>query len=88
MYAIRSYYVSKQESIFDFGKGSDISSGRFASGAVGLDAVRINSTYESGADRKERQHYQQLNQEYMNLSTTYYSLKSVIHSMHANQCHA
>ncbi len=79
--------LSKQESIFDFGKGSDISSGRFASGAVGLDAVRINSTYESGADRKERQHYQQLNQEYMNLSTTYYSLKSVIHSMYAHQCH-
>lgn len=79
--------LSKHESLFDFSEGSEVVSGRFASGAVGLDAVRINSAYESGADRKERYHYQQLNQEYMNLSTTYYSLKSVIHSMHKRQDH-
>jgi len=54
---------------------------RFSSGVVGLNAVRVNSSFESGADRKERQHYQQLNHEYMNLSTTYHSLKSVVSSI-------
>ncbi|MGD9970202.1 MAG: FUSC family protein [Sulfuricurvum sp.] len=73
--------LSKPRAIFDPADAADVSAGRFASGAVGLNAVRINSTFESGADRKERQHYQQLNQEYMNLSTTYHSLRNVIASM-------
>ena len=48
------------------------------SGVVGLHAVRINSSFESGADRKNRQHSGQLNQEYMHLSTTFHSLKNII----------
>ncbi|MGE4472384.1 MAG: FUSC family protein, partial [Sulfuricurvum sp.] len=51
---------------------------RFSSGVVGLNAVRINSSFESGADQKERQHYQHLNHQYMNLSTTFHSLKSIL----------
>lgn len=51
---------------------------RFSNGVVGLNAVRVNSSFESGADRKERHHYQHLNHEYMNLSTTFHSLKSII----------
>lgn len=73
--------LSNPGSIFDPSDDTDSTAGRFASGVVGLNAVRINSEFESGADRKERQHYQQLNQEYMNLSTTFYSLKSIITSM-------
>ncbi len=73
--------LSNSGSIFDVSDDTDPSAGRFASGVVGLNAVRINSTFESGADRKERQHYQHLNQEYMNLSTTFYSLRGVIGSM-------
>lgn len=73
--------LSNPGSIFDPSDDTDPTAGRFASGVVGLNAVRINSEFESGADRKERQHYQHLNQEYMNLSTTFYSLKSIITSM-------
>jgi uncharacterized membrane protein YccC len=51
---------------------------RFSSGVVGLDAVRINTNFESGSDRRERQHYAHLNHEYMNLSTTFHSLKSIV----------
>ena len=51
---------------------------RFSSGVVGLNAVRINSSFESGSDRRERQHYAHLNHEYMNLSTTFHSLKSIV----------
>ena len=57
---------------------SNPSVSRFSSGVVGLNAVRINSAYESGSDQKERQHYSHLNHEYMNLSTTFHSLKSII----------
>lgn len=51
---------------------------RFSSGVVGLNAVRINSSFESGANRRERQHYANLNHEYMNLSTTFHSLQSIV----------
>ena len=73
--------LADPESVFGRGDDTDPSVGRFASGAVGLNAVRINSTFESGADRRERHHYRQLNQDYMNLSTTYHSLKSVVASV-------
>ncbi|MBV5320604.1 MAG: FUSC family protein [Sulfuricurvum sp.] len=58
---------------------------RFSSGVVGLDAVRINSNFESGSDRRERQHYAHLNHEYMNLSTTFHSLKSIVASIKEGQ---
>ncbi|MFA6143573.1 MAG: FUSC family protein [Sulfurimonas sp.] len=51
---------------------------RFSNGVVGLNAVRVNSSFESGSDQKERQHYAHLNHEYMNLSTTFHSLKSIV----------
>jgi len=58
---------------------------RFSSGVVGLDAVRINSSFESGSDRRERQHYAHLNHEYMNLSTTFHSLKSIVAAIKEGQ---
>ncbi|MDD4950844.1 FUSC family protein [Sulfuricurvum sp.] len=60
---------------------------RFSSGVVGLNAVRINSAYESGSDQKERQHYSHLNHEYMNLSTTFHSLKSMVAAIKENERH-
>lgn len=54
---------------------------RFSSGVVGLNAIRLNSSFESGSDRREQQHYGHLNHEYMNLSTTFHSLKSIIGSI-------
>jgi uncharacterized membrane protein YccC len=69
-----------------FGTKDDIQAQttRFSSGVVGLNATRINSAYESGADRKDRQHYQHLNHEYMNLSTTFHSLKNMIRAIEPN----
>ena len=52
--------------------------GRFSNGVVGLNAAQINSSFERGTNHKEQQHYQYLNHEYMNLSTTYHSLKSIL----------
>jgi len=70
--------LSDPESVFEAFDESNPALNRFSSGVVGLNAVRINSSFESGADRKERQHYQHLNHEYMNLSTTFHSLKSAV----------
>ena len=52
--------------------------GRFASGVVGLNATQINTAFEGKNDRKARQHYQHLNMAYMNLSTTYHSLRTLL----------
>ena len=51
---------------------------RFSSGVVGLHASRINSSFESHSGKKERLYYQHLNYEFMNLSTTYHSLKNIL----------
>jgi len=69
-----------------FGTKNDIQAQttRFSSGVVGLNATIINSAYESGADRKDRQHHQHLNHEYMNLSTTFHSLKNMIRAIEPN----
>lgn len=52
--------------------------GRFASGVVGLHATQVNTAFEGQNDRKARQHYQYLNHQYMNLSTTFHSLKTIL----------
>lgn len=70
--------LSDPKTVFTTFDQNDPSVSRFSNGVVGLDAVRINSSFESGADRRERQHYQHLNHEYMNLSTTFHSLKSIV----------
>lgn len=69
--------LADPEAVFE-SIGETGSVARFSSGVVGLNAVRINSSFESGADQKERQHYQHLNHQYMNLSTTFHSLKSIL----------
>lgn len=50
----------------------------FFSGVIGLDSVRVNSAFESKGDNVERLHYQHLNNEFMHLSTTLFSLKNCI----------
>lgn len=73
--------LSDPQSVFGTFDDTNPAVSRFSSGVVGLNAVRINSSFESGADQKERQHYEHLNHEYMNLSTTFHSLKSIIASI-------
>ncbi len=73
--------LSDPHSIFTSFDEANSSVSRFSSGVVGLNAIRVNSSFESGANQKERQHYAHLNQEYMNLSTTFYSLKSIVHTI-------
>ncbi len=73
--------LADPQSVFAVFDESNPAVTRFSSGVVGLNAVRINSSFESGNDQKEQQHYAQLNHEYMNLSTTFHSLKSIIASI-------
>lgn len=73
--------LSDPDSIFAAFDEANPAVSRFSSGVVGLNATRVNSSFESGAGQKERQHYAHLNQEYMNLSTTFYSLKSIVHAI-------
>ncbi|MDP3265475.1 MAG: FUSC family protein [Sulfuricurvum sp.] len=70
--------LSDPQSVFGTFDDTNPAVSRFSSGVVGLNAVRVNSSFESGSDRKERHYYGHLNHEYMNLSTTYHSLKSII----------
>lgn len=76
--------LADPDSIFGTDKDVQGQTARFSSGVVGLNAIRINSAYESGADRKDRQHSQHLNHEYMNLSTTFHSLKNMIRVLEPN----
>lgn len=79
--------LSNTQSVFGTFDDTNPSLSRFSGGVVGLNAIRINSSFESGADRKERQHYQHLNHEYMNLSTTFHSLKSILSSIKDRERH-
>lgn len=69
--------LADADAIFAVGAEGEPNAAGF-SGVVGLHAVRINSSFESGSDRKTRQHAGQLNQEYMHLSTTFHSLKNIL----------
>ena len=73
--------LADPDSIFGTKEDVQAQATRFSSGVVGLNATRINSAYESGADRKDRQHSQHLNHEYMNLSTTFHSLKNMVRAI-------
>ena len=74
--------LAKSESIFDTKSESDANT--FSSGVVGLQALRANTSFESGIDQKSRNFSYQLNHEYMNLQTTFHSLKSVLNGLHVN----
>jgi len=69
--------LADDAALFAAGAETDPGTAGF-SGVVGLHAVRINSSFESGTDRKARQLSGQLNQEYMHLSTTFHSLKNIL----------
>jgi len=56
----------------------EAATGRFASGVVGLNATQVNTAFEGKNDRRMRQLYQHLNMSYMNLSTTYHSLRTLL----------
>ena len=51
---------------------------KFSSGVVGVHAVAINSAFESGIDKRSRLSLEQLNIEFMHLSTTYHSLENIM----------
>ncbi len=45
------------------------------------DSLLINSAFESNVNKKDKMYYQRLNSEFMHLSTTYFSLKSIVASL-------
>ncbi|MFA6192801.1 MAG: FUSC family protein [Sulfurimonas sp.] len=77
--------VSNSNSIFDNQHDSKTHLSHFLSGMVGLNAIRINSSFESVHDKKRRVLYKQLNHEFMNLSTTYHSLKSILFAIESKK---
>lgn len=77
--------LAKSSSVFDTKADETAQSATFSSGVVGLHAVRINSAFESGADKKSRDFSERLNHEYMNLQTTFHSLKNVITTMETSR---
>ncbi|WP_345979185.1 FUSC family protein [Sulfurimonas sp. HSL3-2] len=77
--------ILDEEALFFNKNTSDTNVAKFSSGVIGLNAVRTNSSFESGYDQKTRQNANRLNQEYMNLSTTFHSLKNIITTMDAEK---
>lgn len=73
--------LANQNSLFGTNVQSDSDVANFSSGVVGLNAIRANSAFESGADKRNRDYYEKLNQEFMYLSTTFHSLKNIIVDM-------
>ncbi|MDD5157923.1 FUSC family protein [Sulfurimonas sp.] len=51
---------------------------KFSSGVVGVHAVAVNSAFESAIDKRNRLYLEQLNIEFMHLSTTFHSLKNIV----------
>ncbi len=68
---------SNPQTILEHGEANTLGQS-FFSGVIGLDSIRANSAFESKGDNVERLHYQHLNNEFMHLSTTLFSLKNCI----------
>ena len=56
----------------------DVEVVKFSSGVVGVHAIAVNSAFESATDKRNRLYLEQLNLEFMHLSTTFHSLKNII----------
>jgi len=53
-------------------------------GILAPNAIRINSSFESGVSRYEILYYERLNSEFMHLSTSFHSLRTVFYSFSKN----
>ena len=67
-----------ENSLFGAQDTKDIEVVKFSSGVVGVHAIAVNSAFESATDKRNRLYLEQLNLEFMHLSTTFYSLKNII----------
>ena len=67
-----------ENSLFGAQDTKDTEVVKFSSGVVGVHAIAVNSAFESATDKRNRLYLEQLNLEFMHLSTTFYSLKNII----------
>lgn len=65
-------------SLFGAQDTKDVDVVKFSSGVVGVHAIAVNSVFESATDKRNRLYLEQLNLEFMHLSTTFHSLKNII----------
>lgn len=65
-------------SLFGAQDTKDVDVVKFSSGVVGVHAIAVNSAFESATDKRNRLYFEQLNLEFMHLSTTFHSLKNII----------
>jgi len=65
-------------SLFGAQDTKDVDVVKFSSGVVGVHAIAVNSAFESATDKRNRLYLEQLNLEFMHLSTTFHSLKNII----------
>ncbi|MDD2789049.1 MAG: FUSC family protein [Sulfurimonas sp.] len=66
------------ESLFGVQDTKDEDAVNFSSGVVGVHTIAVNSAFESATDKRNRLYLEQLNLEFMHLSTTFHSLKKII----------
>ena len=67
-----------ENSLFGAQDTKDTEVVKFSSGVVGVHAIAVNSAFESATDKRNRLYLEQLNLEFMHLSTTFNSLKNII----------
>lgn len=67
-----------ESSLFGVQDTKDAEVVKFSSGVVGMHTVAVNSSFESATDKRNRLYLEQLNIEFMHLSTTFHSLKNII----------
>lgn len=70
--------LSDENSFFGAQGMPDAEVVKFSSGVVGMHTIAANSAFESTADKRNRLYLEQLNIEFMHLSTTFHSLKNII----------
>ncbi|MDD2357152.1 MAG: FUSC family protein [Thiovulaceae bacterium] len=68
-------------SLFGAQDTKDVDAVKFSSGVVGVHAIAVNSAFESVTDKRNRLYLEQLNLEFMHLSTTFHSLKNIIREL-------
>lgn len=73
-----------EDSLFRVQDMKDTEVIKFSSGVVGVHAVAVNSAFESAIDKRNRLYLEQLNIEFMHLSTTFHSLKNIIGNIELN----
>ncbi len=70
--------LGNENSLFGAQDTKDAEVVKFSSGVVGVHAIAVNSAFESATDKRNRLYLEQLNIEFMHLSTTFHSLKNII----------